>query len=132
MNSRTKERLLTGGAVLLICAVGVVLPGCASTQQPRSITLRTQDGVPITITQSANTCTTDFDCEMHARRGDRHSSEWTWKKVAGVVAGMVVAGYVYNRLDAKGGGGGAASPITVPTPKVNCDVAGRPGLGCAQ
>lgn len=122
MKPKTKDRLLTAGAVLVICAVGVVLPGCASTStNAQTHTLRTSDGVPISITQvkATSICTTDFDCEMHERTRTVHS-EWTWKKVAAVVAGMIVAGYVYDRLDSRGHSGGSTKSIDVTTPRVDC------------
>lgn len=126
MKLRTKERLLTGGAVLLICAVGVVLPGC-STTQPRSVVLKTEGGVPITITQPRGTCTTDFDCEMHARSKTKPPhSEWTWKKVTGVVIGLVAAGYLYDRLDANGRDN-RSSAVDIRTPNVTCA-----DSGCAR
>lgn len=127
LKQRTKDRLLTAGAVLLICAVGVVLPGCASTNA-QAHTLRTSDGVPISITQvkAASICTTDFDCEMHERQGTRHS-EWTWKKVAAVVTGMLVTGYLMEREFNRGSGSSHTSTIDVRTPGVNCIA-----TGCAQ
>lgn len=119
MNAKIKDRLLTAAAVGLICLGGFSTSGCAGN--------RNQYPVSITEVHSYE-CTTDFDCEMHERQRTTHQ-EWTWKKVIAVAGAMLVTGYLLSREfdDAEANRG-----LDVKTPGVNCDVAGRPGLGCAQ
>ena len=122
MNAKIKDRLLTAAAVGLICLGGFSTSGCAGNRSQ-------QYQYPVSIIKvHSYECTTDFDCEMHERTGTTHS-EWTWKKVAIVAGSMLVTGYLLSREfdDA-----GANRGLDVKTPRVNCDVAGRPGLGCAQ
>ena len=118
---KTRDRLLTAGAVLLICAGGFTQGGCTVVQSSSSSS----------VSQSQrhwnSICTTDTDCEMHSRTRTRHS-EWTWKKVLGVAAGVLITGYLYSQHD----GDSSTMPMTsngpdVRTPGVTC-VAN----GCAQ
>lgn len=116
MKSRTKDRLMTAGVVLVICACGLGMPGCATVEQ------RHWDSI----------CTTDTDCEMHEREGTRHRDREAlsgWKLWTAVGVGLLISGYAYAK---KQDNGADQRGIDVHTPGVNCDVAGRPGGGCAQ
>lgn len=128
MRTRTKERLMTAGTVLLICSVGVSLPGCGTVSQ--SMTLHTSEGTPITITSMDNVCTTDFDCEMHERKHTTHV-EWSWKRVIGIAAAVAVTGYLLSKDSGNGHGSSSITsvvpPPNVPTPGVDCVA-----TGCAR
>lgn len=134
MNTRFKDRLMTAGTVLMLCSIGVSLPGC-STAPPLGV-VRSLNSTSTSTSNNnsslASKCTTDFDCEMHEARGDRHrEAPPRWKLWTGIGFGVIVTGYLLARRQDQGGdqrGGG----IDVFTPGVNCDVAGRPGGGCAQ
>lgn len=126
MKPKTKDRLMTAGTVLVICALGFTQGGCALAPQSQS-----QSQSQAQQQRHWNSvCTTDFDCEMHAAKGTRHSENegWTWRKAALVVGGMLVAGYLAEKqLDNGGSSSASTSTIDVKTPGVNC-VAN----GCAQ
>lgn len=83
MKTKTKDRLLTAGTVLLLCAVSVSLTGCATTTTTPSTRV------------SADQCTTDFDCEMHEARGTRHNNIPRWKMWTSIGVGVVITGFLY-------------------------------------
>lgn len=117
MKPRTKERLMTAGTVLLICAVGLGTPGCASTPQSRAQRDAQRHFNSI--------CTTDTDCEMHEQFGTTHrEAPPKWKLWTSIGLGVVVAGYLYaQRSDS----GADQRGIDVRTPGVGCVAS-----GCAQ
>lgn len=122
MHAKTKDRLMTAGTVLVICALGFTQGGCVLA--PQSQSQREAQRYWNSV------CTTDMDCEMHAAKGTRHSEGegegWTWRKTALVVGGVLVAGYFAEKqLDNSGGGNGSA--IDIKTPGVNCAA-----NGCAK
>lgn len=114
MRTKTKDRLMTAGTVLIICALGFTQGGCATTSTS-----------PVQHHWNS-ICTTDTDCEMHSRTRTRHS-EWTWKKVLGVAAGVVVAGYFYSQHKGDNRNSPSFNSPDIRTPGVTC-VAN----GCAQ
>lgn len=117
MNRKTKDRLMTAGTVLVICSLGVSLPGCST-----AVPFRDRDP-PVSIVRIKDTqCTTDFDCEMHAQRGSTHI-EWSWKRVAGIAMAAVVTGYLLSHDGHSSNTSSITSagpPTNVPTPGVNC------------
>lgn len=99
MKPRTKDRLLTAGTVLLICAVGLATPGC-STSPPQT---KAQRDLQHYFTSM---CTTDTDCEMHEQFGTKHSDREDamprWKLWTTIGIGVLVTGYLYAQRSEAG------------------------------
>lgn len=151
MKSRIKDRWMTTGAVMLMGLGGVSLPGCGvngvnsrlpaggdqliiitstSTSTSTSIITSTHASTHTVQQYWDSVCTTDTDCEMHARMGTKHKeAPPRWKVWTAIGFAVIATGYLYARKQAQGAD---QRGVDVYTPGVNCDVAGRPGLGCAQ
>lgn len=92
MHTRTKDRLLTVGAVLLICAGGFSTPGCSTVQSRNS-----DDSLRYV-------CTTDSDCELHERLGTVHrEAPQRWKLWTSIGVGVLVTGFLYAHQQDHGG-----------------------------
>lgn len=109
MHTRTKDRLLTAGAVLLICAGGFSTPGC-STVQPHN----SDDSLRYV-------CTTDSDCELHERLGTVHrEAPQRWKLWTSIGVGVLVTGYLYAHSQHAGGAGQQDSSLNATIQPVTC------------
>lgn len=121
MKTKTKDRLLTAGVVVVICAVGIVIPGCGSVPQ--------RQFQPTTSVR----CHTDFECEMleleHSNSTNGAQPQPRWKVWTAIGLSIAITGWFIAQRNSNGAD---QRGIDVRTPGVNCDVAGRPGGGCAQ
>ena len=91
MKTKTKDRLLTAGCVLLICAGAVSTPGCSTVPRGEDDSLRYM-------------CTTDSDCEMHERLETKHhEAPARWKLWTSIGLTVLVSGYLYAHHQDHGG-----------------------------
>lgn len=123
ITQRTKDRLMTTGTVLVICSLGLALPGCATS--PLGVVRSQSQPQP----QPQSLCHTDFECEMlQSKTGRRdRSGEGVpkWKLWTTIGFGVVAAGYLYAQRQSSGAD--QRDSLDVRTPGVTC-VAN----GCAQ
>lgn len=95
MTRKTKDRLITAGTVLVICAVGLVLPGCGTLNSTGNSARKPY----------YERCHTDMECEMESRsrRSSKNQhSQPKWKLWSSIAAGVLVTGYLYAQRQDSG------------------------------
>lgn len=129
MNTRLKDRLMTAGTVLVICSMGVSLPGCAPLGVVRSQSQSQSHSQTQSHIQSQSLCHTDFECEMLLTKAGRRAREregiYKWKLWTSIGFGVIVTGYLYAQRSSRGAD--QRDSLDVRTPGVTCAA-----NGCAQ
>jgi hypothetical protein len=137
MNTKTKDRLMTAGAVLLICAGGFVTSGCASTAPIGQTPI---ERASTSTGEMRALCETDMECEMLERsRGSGRgrgstawSSNWSWRTISAIALSALVTGYAIAHDSGGGGNNSNAQKALVLDGRKSIQPVGCVAAGCAQ